>query len=153
MKNPFAHAAHLARRFFGALSGAAPPAADDAWAVGFLTASEAELWWGLQHQDRRHSVHVARRFVALMDDPSREAVAAALLHDVGKQCSRLGTVSRVVATIIGPRTDRFRRYHDHERLGADLLRDAGSSPVTIALVEGTSADVATADALRAADDI
>ncbi|MCU1368250.1 MAG: hypothetical protein JWN39_3889, partial [Ilumatobacteraceae bacterium] len=56
MSGPFAHVAHLTRRFVRALSDAPPPAADDAWAVGSLTAAEAELWWGLQHQDRRHSV-------------------------------------------------------------------------------------------------
>lgn len=153
MTRPLARAGHLARRFFGALSDAPPRAVDDAWAVGFLTASEADLWWGLQHQDRRHSVEVAHRFVALVDHPSRDAVAAALLHDIGKQCSRLGTAARVVATLVGPRTERFRRYHDHERLGVDLLRNAGSSSVTIALLDGTSKDAATADALRAADDV
>ena len=57
-------------------------------------------------------------------------MAGALLHDVGKLESGLGTLARVVATIVGPRTARFRRYHDHERIGADLLVAAGSTPVT-----------------------
>jgi hypothetical protein len=52
--------------------------------------------------------------------------------------------------VVGPRTDRFRRYHDHERIGAGLLEAAGSDPVTVALVAG--AGDAFAD-LRAADDI
>lgn len=146
-------ATHLARRFVGALSGAAPPAADDAWAVQRLTDAEVELWWQMQHQDRRHSVDVARRFVDLAPQAPRAAVAAALLHDVGKIESRLGTMARVLATVVGPRTTRLRHYHDHERIGVDLLRAAGSDPLTIALVDGTAGDAVLSDALRRADNI
>lgn len=148
-----AHVAHLGRRFAGAVSSAPPPAADDDWAVRQLTDAQAELWWQMQHQDRRHSVEVAHRFIARAPDATRDARAAALLHDVGKIDAQLGVAARVVATIIGPRTDRFRRYHDHERIGVELLRAAGSAPLTIALVDGTCADVALAEALRQADDI
>ena len=77
-------------------------------------------------QDRRHSILVARRFVEFAPEASRAEVAAALLHDVGKLASGLGTFARVVATVVGPRTDRFRPYHDHERLGAEMLAAAGS---------------------------
>ncbi len=63
-------------------------------------------------------------------------MAGALLHDIGKLDSGLGTFGRVVATVVGPRTDRFRRYHDHERIGADLLAAAGSSAATLELVQG-----------------
>jgi 3'-5' exoribonuclease len=78
------------------------------------------------------------------------AVAGALLHDIGKVESRLGTFGRVAATIVGPRTDRFRLYHAHEMIGAQMLRRAGSSADTIELVEGGGA---AASDLRAADDI
>ena len=144
---------HLARRFRGACSSAAPPAADDDWAVRRLTAAEAGLWWEMMHQDRRHSVEVARRFIERLPDAPRAAVAAALLHDVGKSDSRLGVWARVATTVLGPRTARWHRYHDHERIGVAMLRTAGSDPLTIALVDGTSTDQRLADALRAADDI
>ena len=65
---------------------------------------------------------------------TRDEMAGALLHDIGKLDSDLGTAGRVVATVVGPRTARFRRYHDHERIGADMLKVAGSSPVTVDLV-------------------
>jgi putative nucleotidyltransferase with HDIG domain len=144
---------HLIRRFASAVSSAPPSAADDAWAVGLLSDGEALLWWQMQAQDRRHSISVARRFVAAVDEPTRDAIAAALLHDVGKSSCRLGTAERVVATIVGPRTERFRCYHDHERIGAEMLRDAGASAATIALVDGTSTDDVLRIALRRADDI
>jgi hypothetical protein len=145
--------AHLARRFRGAISAAPPPAADDAWAVRRLTEAEAALWWKMMHQDRRHSVLVARRFLERVPDAPRASVAAALLHDVGKSESRLGVLSRVAATIFGPRTSRWRAYHEHERIGVVMLREAGSDPMTLALLDGTSSDTALLDALRAADDI
>ncbi len=144
---------HLVRRFRGALSSAAPPAADDDWAVRQMTPAEAGLWWEMMHQDRRHSVEVARRFVEHVPDAPREAVTAALLHDVGKSDSRLGVLARVATTVLGPRTARWRRYHDHERIGAAMLRAVGSDPLTVALVDGTSTDQRLADALRAADNI
>jgi len=67
-------------------------------------------------------------------------MAAALLHDVGKLASGLGTFGRVVATLIRARPgweDRrgWRRrvalYRDHPRLGADLLALAGSDALTV----------------------
>ena len=141
---------HLARRFFTSLSRVEPPAADTAWALTQLLPAEAALWLRLAVQDRRHSLLVARRFVALTGAPSREEVAGALLHDIGKVDCGLGTIGRVVATIVGPHGRRFRRYHDHERIGAELLAAAGSSPVTIELVHGRGA---TCAALGAADDV
>ncbi len=76
-------------------------------------------------------------------------MAGALLHDVGKTASGLGTLRRVVATLVGPRTDRLRRYHDHEAIGADMAARAGSDPVTVALIRGEGPG---ADDLQAADD-
>lgn len=101
--------------------------------------------------DRRHSIEVARRFVAARPAASRDEIAAALLHDVGKVASRLGTFGRVVATVVGPRTDRFRTYHDHEAIGARLATTAGSSALTIALIAGDGPPEVAA-ALQAADD-
>ncbi|MCB0999403.1 MAG: hypothetical protein KDB40_08915 [Acidimicrobiales bacterium] len=144
----FGHTAHLVRRFVGSLSTAAPPAEDDAWATSFMTAAEAELWLRLSNVDRRHAVAVVRRFHDRRPDATREETAGAFLHDVGKLEAALGTVGRVVATIVGPRTDRLRRYHDHEEIGARWLADRGSSPATVELLrrEGpAAADLAWAD--------
>lgn len=81
---------------------------------------------------------------------TREEVAGALLHDIGKLDAGLGTMARVVATIVGPRTSRLRRYHDHEQIGAELLANAGSPAVTIELVRGHGR---AASALAEADNI
>jgi len=141
---------HLARRFVTSLSHAPPPADDTAWAVGQLLPAESELWERMTVHDRRHSILVARRFVEFAPDAGRAEVAGALLHDVGKLASGLGTMSRVLATIVGPRTQRFRLYHDHERLGAEMLVAAGSSSVTIELSHGVGPRAAE---LRRADNV
>lgn len=141
---------HLARRFATSLSRREPPAAEAAWGLGHLLPSEAQLWRRMAVQDRRHSLLVARRFAERLPDHSRAELAAALLHDVGKVDCGLGTWRRVAATLVGPRTPAFRRYHDHERLGAALLAEAGSDGITIELVLGRGRAAA---ALRAADDI
>jgi len=146
-------AVHLERRFFRALSDD-PPAADDvAWARGFLTAAEQALWDQMQNQDKRHSLEVAHRLELFLPNAPPHSIAAALMHDVGKIESRLGTFARVAATFVGSPTKRFRAYHDHERIGADLLRAVGSDAEVIALIEETSADKVTAAALYRADNI
>jgi len=142
--------AHFTRRFLGSLSRAEPDEAQITWARSWLADAEWHYWRTMQVQDRRHSLQVAQRFVDLRPQASKAEVAAALLHDVGKQQAALGTLARVVATVIGPRTERFRQYHDHEALGAAMLAEAGSDPVTVALVLGRGA---AADALRAADEV
>jgi response regulator RpfG family c-di-GMP phosphodiesterase len=141
---------HLVRRFVTSLSRQPPSASETAWALGQLLKSEAELWQQMTVQDRRHSILVARRFLECAPDASRPEVAAALLHDIGKLASGLGTLSRVAATIVGPRTNRFEKYHDHERLGAEMLAAVGSATVTVELVCGRGD---RAQALRHADDI
>jgi hypothetical protein len=125
---------HLAARFVTSLSSAPPPPADEAWAVSQLLPGERELWHRMSNQDRRHSTKVARRFVALRPDASRAEVAGALLHDVGKIECGLGTWGRVVASIVGARTERFRIYHDHERIGSELAAAAGSDAETVDLI-------------------
>jgi putative nucleotidyltransferase with HDIG domain len=130
------HIGHLARRFVTSLSSREPDVADVGWADSQLLEKERELWHRMTVSDRRHSIAVARRFESLGESWTRDEVAGALLHDVGKAAAGLGTFGRVVATIAGPRTARFRRYHDHERLGADMLAAAGSSAVTVDLMLG-----------------
>jgi predicted HD phosphohydrolase len=141
--------AHLARRLAGSLSQRPPSAADEEWARSFLSPWERDLWNRFQYPDRRHAIEVARRFTSLRSGATRDEVAGALLHDIGKVESGLGTLGRVAATLVGARTDRFRLYHAHEMVGAQLLRRAGSSAVTVELVEGGGP---AAPYLRAADD-
>jgi hypothetical protein len=143
--------AHLARRFRGALSRKPPTAADDAWVDEHLEAGELALWASMTVADRRHSIDVARRLQATRPEASRDELAAALLHDVGKLASDLGTFGRVAATIVGPRTARLRTYHDHEAIGAAMAAEAGSSELTVALIGGAGPPEA-AKALQAADD-
>ena len=144
------HLGHLVRRFFGSLSRRPPVADDTAWAFTQLLPWEAALWQAMPAQDRRHSIVVARRFMNSVDTPTRAEVAGALLHDVGKGRSGLGTFARVVATVVGPRTKRFRLYHDHEAVGVEMLREAGADQDTLALLGGTGRAAA---ALREADAI
>lgn len=139
---------HLAVRFLTSLSGRPPDVVDEVWADEHLLPGERRLWQQMSNQDRRHSVAVARRFLAARPEANRSEVAGALLHDVGKIECRLGTWGRVIATVLGPRTQRFRRYHDHERLGAELAASAGSTPATVELIVGRGQ---AAPALRSAD--
>jgi hypothetical protein len=141
---------HLARRFIGSLSRTEPSPDDLTWVQAQLLPAEMDLWSRMAVQDRRHSIEVARRFADRRPKASPAEMAGALLHDVGKQVAGLGTLARVAATVRGPHTERFRQYHDHEALGAAMLAEAGSDPVTVELVQGRGS--AAAD-LRAADDI
>lgn len=145
---------HLVRRFVGSLSRRPVSASDMDWVRAVLTESELALWLRFGLPDRRHTIVVARRFVERRPHAVRAEIAAALLHDVGKVDLDLGTIGRVAATIVGPRGERFRAYHDHERRGARVLEASGSDPLTVALVSGDdSAPPDVLAALRDADDV
>lgn len=141
---------HLVKRWVTSLSGAPPVPADEVWAESHLAAGEQALWRQMGNVDRRHAVLVARRFVQRRPQATEAEMVAALLHDVGKLQCGLGTTGRVVATVVGPRTARFRTYHDHEVIGIAMLHAAGSDQATIDTLEGRSPASA---ALRDADDI
>lgn len=126
---------HLAARFFTSLSSAPPDPVDVEWSLDHLLPGERALWSAMTNQDRRHSAKVARRFVDARPSATRAEIAGALLHDVGKLECGLGTWGRVVASVIGPRTDSFRRYHDHEHIGALMAEQAGSDPATVDLID------------------
>ncbi|MFM7494077.1 MAG: hypothetical protein ACKO2A_09240, partial [Acidimicrobiaceae bacterium] len=104
-------------------------AIDSARAV--LAPREFELWSQMSLSDKKHSITVHRRFSDLMPNAEIAAVRASLLHDVGKTKSNLGVLSRVVATILGSKGKRFSQYHDHEAIGAQMLREIGSHLVEI----------------------
>jgi hypothetical protein len=154
---------HLARRFFGSLRPGGPAAVDEAWARSHLLAGEQELWARMSGADRRHAAGVAREVARSF--PDRPVVAAALLHDSGKVVSALGPFARVGATVIGAAVGRDRpggrvgRYLRHPQLGAALLAEAGSDPLTVAWAAehhlppvGWTLPPELARALSAADD-
>lgn len=155
MASDFGSVGHLARRFAGSLSPAGPAIADEQWARRQLLPGERELWGRMSGPDRRHALGVARETIELLgpDPIPREVVAAALLHDVGKVESGLGTFARVAVTIAamvfgrdrvvaagradrqdrsGPRgwRERASAYLAHDLIGADLLSAAGADPLT-----------------------
>lgn len=132
--NLLKHPHHLALRFVTSLSGHPPAVEEEVWAESQLLPAEVALWRRMSNQDRRHSAKVARRFLAARPNATRAEVAGALLHDVGKIECDLGTWGRVVASVVGGRTERFRRYQDHERIGAELAAAAGSDAATVELI-------------------
>jgi len=105
----------------------------------WLSPGELALWERLSDPDRRHAVSGAREVVRRLGDAATPpVVAAALLHDAGKIVSGLGTFARVGATVVGMVAGRDRfggrigAYLRHDVLGANLLRAAGSDPLTVA---------------------
>ncbi len=129
--------AHLAKRFVLSLVPSQVQEIERQWVQSVLSPSEFDVWNKMMVQDRRHSVMVGRRFVKHRLTAMQSEIAGALLHDVGKSVARLGTFGRVIATLVGPRTNRFRQYHDHESIGATMLRSIGSDELTISMVEGS----------------
>jgi len=120
----------------------------------------------MSNPDRRHSVGVARETVRILcETAERPVVAAALLHDVGKIRSGLGTFSRAGATVVGAVAGRDRLhgrvgdYLRHDEIGAHMLEIAGSDPLTVTWAREHhlpparwSLDRGVADALKLADD-
>jgi hypothetical protein len=140
-------AGHLVRRFFGSLVPAGPRRRDAEWVRSVLADGGLRLWDRMSRADRRHAAGVARRVErALGHEATRPVLAAALLHDVGKLDSGLGTYGRVVATLASSVAGRgaahdwsrargFTRrvglYVRHPELGGDMLALAGSDPLTV----------------------
>jgi hypothetical protein len=151
---------HLVSRFFSSLVPVGPRPSSQSWALEQLNPGERSLYLSMNGPDRRHAVAVARRALRLAGSRTRLPrsqpdgfVAAALLHDVGKSAARLGTFGRVLATIsvlivgrervlgweeparsgrLARHGLRLARYIQHDRIGAGLLEQAGSSPLTVA---------------------
>ncbi len=145
-------AGHLVRRFLGSLSATRLNERELETVRQILLPAEAALFREFGRIDQRHAVVVLWRFDALQPAAPLTARRAALLHDIGKVRTPLGTFARVLATLLGPRTARFAAYLDHERHGLELLREAGSDPETLALLCGEG-DAVLRSALRKADDI
>ena len=143
---------HLIKRFFSSVTASVLSSEEQAEVAAVLLPAEKALFVRLTKPDQRHALHVLRRFDRLVPSAPMVARRAALLHDIGKLESGLGTTRRVVATVAGSRSRKFRAYHDHEQIGADLLSAAGSDPRTVMLVRGEG-DTTHVDALRRADAI
>lgn len=164
---------HLARRFFGSLSPRPLAPADDEWVAETLGSGERGLWDRMPRADRKHAAGVAREVATMLDGPSRPVLAAALLHDVGKIESGLGTFGRVLATLVGEVFGRDRAaawsggvlrgrigsYLRHDRVGAALLEEAGADPLTVTWArehhlpsDRWTLDPTVAGALASADD-
>ena len=127
---------HLVSRFVRSIGGRQVTEQQLLWVSEVLNQSELALWKQMSNPDQRHSVYVGERFVALLPNATQQEIAGVLLHDIGKIESKLNTFERVVATIVGPRSSRFRSYHDHERIGVELLTQAGSLETTIGVLNG-----------------
>ena len=168
-------ALHLTKRFVGSLWPFGPNPDADEWAKSHLVDGEVALWRRMSPQDRRHSIGVAQRVEEhLGDKATRPVLAAALLHDVGKVDSQLGTFMRVVATLsaaVAGRetaelwvqtsgiTRRVGLYLKHPEIGGDLLEMAGADEFTYTWArehhlpaEDCSLDRELAHALRISDD-
>lgn len=147
---------HLAGRFFLSLAPVGPRRPAELWALDQLSPSERPLFAAMSGPDRRHAIGVARRAMRLAggEEVPEGFVAAALLHDVGKIEASLGTFGRVFATVAAVAVGRQRladfeppagagagavarwrrrvaRYLRHDAIGAGLLQEAGSSPLTV----------------------
>lgn len=120
---------HLARRFFEVL-GARPLTETQRNEVGSLLRSdeEAALFFAQPSADQQHGLAVAR----YAPPPLRRA---ALLHDVGKQASRLGVWGRVLASAAAmlhiPVRGRFVRYLEHGPIGAGMLERVGAEHLVV----------------------
>ncbi len=151
-RSRFTGLAHLVRRFVGSLKPGMPSPEQEAWVRNQLLSGEQLIWDQMSNPDRRHAIQVARAVVARLDEGDvpvqRSVVAAALLHDSGKVVAGFRTPFRVLATflwavvsdrradewLVGPPGMRRRmaEYRLHPRLGAEMLVDAGSDPLTSA---------------------
>jgi len=148
---------HLAKRFFGALGRAPIGESQIELVQATLLDSEFALWSAMMPIDKKHSIKVMSRFMQIYPQATATQVRASLLHDVGKLESNLSVFERVLATIVGERGSRFAKYHAHEKIGAQMLRQAGSDEETWQLVAGEVSDSPQLQtvlaALRQADEI
>ena len=131
---------HLAKRFFGALGRTPIGDSQIALVQTTLLDSEFALWSAMMPIDKKHSIKVMSRFMQIYPQATATQVRASLLHDVGKLESNLSVFERVLATIVGERGSRFAKYHAHEKIGAQMLRQAGSDEETWQLVAGEVSD-------------
>lgn len=127
---------HLVKRFFSSIATKEIDDIDRAWVQDVLNPFEHDLWCRQANVDQCHSCDIARRFVLLRPQSTRDEIAGALLHDIGKIDADLGLVARVFATVLPLPTPRFTAYRQHQERGAQMLKVISSNQITIALVAG-----------------
>lgn len=97
------------------------------------------MFWQQNVADQAHACAVARRVHEQLGE-DRSAIAAALLHDIGKRHSAAGPIGRSLATVLdtvgAPMPEDWRRYRDHGELGAADLRVVGADATSIAFARG-----------------
>jgi hypothetical protein len=147
-----ARAPHLVTRFFGSLRARPLDAATDEWVAALLGPGELQTFAAMPAPDRAEGVAVAQRAehelagTAAAGDP--RWLAAALVHDAGKQLSGFGTFGRATVTAVAivagearvrswstrrpSLRARMGRYVAHDDLGAELLLDRGARPEVVA---------------------
>ena len=114
---------------------------DDDWAAAFLTASETSVFLAMDPRDREHALRVASRVLEQQPDACQELIAAALLHDCGKQVIRYRVWERVLTGLLPMRLPVVSWWKpmqvraSHPELGAALLRKAGGRERVAQLVE------------------
>ncbi len=142
-----ARAAHLVRRFVTSVKGRRPQDQDLEWVSDVLEPAEHTLFLKMTDTDQAHAIEVARRAEVALPQGDRDrgwALRAALLHDVGKIESQVGTAGRVVATVfeaVSPagvvrsvaarpgRIGAIGRHLGYPDTGASLLGAIGSDPL------------------------
>jgi len=142
---------HLVRRAFTSLVPGEVSIEDLNIVQSVLLPREFELWLNMNNADRQHSLTVLRRFESFCPVATVDERRAALLHDIGKTASGLSWLMRVFATLVGPNGERFRLYHDHERIGVEMLQGTSADRTLELLMGNCSDDVG--HALKRADDI
>lgn len=124
---------HLASRFLAVIRATPLTAPEESWVRTVLQPGEAAVFFAQSPADQRHGHDCARWVTAGIAELG--PVRAALLHDVGKRHSRLGTLGRSLATIAIklrlPLSARWRQYRDHGALGAAELSTLGAEPLVV----------------------
>lgn len=128
------------RRLSQSLS-AAQAHPDDAWALRCLTPGEARVYLGMDARDREHALRVTQALLRDVPDAAPKLLAAALLHDCGKQLRPYRVWERVAAGLVPGRLAALVPLGalwvrgQHPALGARLLRAAGARERVAELVE------------------
>jgi len=153
-----ARARYRARQYVRGLHPHLAPS-EVALARNLLAPAEFVLFLRAEPRDRRHSMDLYRLLERSTPPPAPELLTAALLHDIGKgQLAGWHRVLYVIADALTPALARrlespdgaqwrqaLWRLRHHAHLSAAILREAGTNPRVIEIVESHTA-VETADA-------
>jgi len=126
--------AHLARRFFGSFRARWPLPVDQSFVAELLSPAESHVFWDQPVPDLAHALRSAHAVLDILSGRS-DLARAALLHDVGKRHSGIGTLKRSIATGLSalriPTRGRMARYLDHAAIGAGELEDLGCEDLVV----------------------